>query len=707
MIPQSILSFFHAGKSLPFRSMTYFNFLLEATLAGSVLILVALVLRRVFRRRIGSRLVYLAWALVAVRLLLPVAIPNPLMDEFRPTYSTDAGARPVADQIRVRYHDALSDVSFRLSDAADESGSQLEQGLSNLTNELATYTSYGWLGKGYLLCYAAGGLIVAAVFAARHIRFRRKLKRSAVSTLEGRQMALYQDLCGRLGVKPLPVIYVDPLPSPCLVGVFRPVIALPLLLPPESLSEALTHELYHYKAKDPWWVLLRCCCCAVHWFNPLVWIAQRFVRMDCELACDERVAAKLTYEERLHYANVLVTTARQAYAPQAGVLATGMTMTGKRLKWRVNAIVRMKAVQKAAAILVAVVLTALTVAAFSTAESTAQTKRLTADHSAFSFAQSGVYPAPANAFGEPVALLPLPSPVEAEAQAKRYLLALYPEEQAAIETQYLYHVRNFWNTTWEISVWPPEGGDTPRYYMELERSGRLVSVNRTDTFSNGDEHDNVPSVLPANLKSVLLEYGQQVSGAVLQNAALDQAVIQADTETAKARYVVCTLSNAGDNSTEVSLTVQIAPTFHLEGVYNSVVSSAADTARNPPIDQGAQTLTYSKDASITFDATFWGQTDSHYTLSPDAALTVQQAFDIAVETMLERTGLSGEAFLALTLCYGYYDKSNFDGDTSVWRFVWYVSPDDIGVTANRYWVGFSDLPEPPPPDLSMPGEGLG
>lgn len=42
MIPQSILDFFHAGKSLPFRSMTYFNFLLEATLAGSVLILVVL-----------------------------------------------------------------------------------------------------------------------------------------------------------------------------------------------------------------------------------------------------------------------------------------------------------------------------------------------------------------------------------------------------------------------------------------------------------------------------------------------------------------------------------------------------------------------------------------------------------------------------------------------------------------------------------------
>lgn len=168
MIPQSVLDFFHAGKSLPFRSMTYFNFLLEATLAGSILILVVIVLRRVFRRQIGSRLVYLAWALVAVRLLLPAAIPNPLMDELRPTYSTDAGARPVADQIRVRYGDALDDIADALSTSAYENDSRVAQDAATLVHELATYTSYGWLGKAYLLLYAAGGLAVLAVFGTRH-----------------------------------------------------------------------------------------------------------------------------------------------------------------------------------------------------------------------------------------------------------------------------------------------------------------------------------------------------------------------------------------------------------------------------------------------------------------------------------------------------------------------------------------------------------
>lgn len=704
MIPQSVLDFFHAGKSLPLRSMTFFNFLLEATLAGSVLILVVMVLRLVFRRRIGSRMVYLAWALVAVRLLLPVAIPNPLMNELRPTYSTDAGARPVADQVRVRYQDTMATVSDLLFDSAEESGSALRQTLSDIAHELDAYTSYGWLGKAYLLCYAAGALITGGVFIARHLRFRRRLRRKTVGPLEGAQQTLYQSICKDLGVRPIPVRYVDPLPSPCLVGVWKPEIALPLTLPPDSLSEALLHELSHYRARDAWWVLLRSVCCAVHWFNPLVWLAQRLVKADCELACDERLAVRLTPEERLHYADTLVRTARHPYMPRAGVLTTGMTMTGKRLMRRVDAILHLKAVQRIAAALVAAVLIVLSVAAFSTAESTEQTKRLTSDPSAFPYQTKDRYPTPDYVFGPTVSLTPLTNAADAEAQAKRYLCALYPDDQQAVETQYRYHVRQFGPYGWEVVVRLPEGGETPRYYMELRSAGGLVSVDRTDAFSNGDEHDNHPSVLPANLKDVLLSYGRRVSAVALQSAVVSKAAIHTDMETADARYVVCDLTQADDPTRQVSLTVQIAPEFRLIGVYNLENNGVADPLENPPIGQGTHRLTYGGDASVAFDATFWGDSDSQYTLSADAALTVQQAFDIAVNAMLERSGLTQEAFLALPLEYGYCDKASFGGEASTWRFVWYVDKDE---PTNRYWVDFLDTPSPPDLSLSSPGEGLG
>ena len=93
------------------RSMTVFNYLLEATLMGSVLMLLLITVRALLRDRLGSRVIYAGWAFVALRLLTPLSLPNPAMDEFRPGLSSDVAARPVADQVRQRIIDAGNAVS--------------------------------------------------------------------------------------------------------------------------------------------------------------------------------------------------------------------------------------------------------------------------------------------------------------------------------------------------------------------------------------------------------------------------------------------------------------------------------------------------------------------------------------------------------------------------------------------------------------------
>jgi Antirepressor regulating drug resistance, predicted signal transduction N-terminal membrane component len=570
MIPESIQRFLDSGLSLPWRSMTFFNFLLEATLAGSILIIVTLILRRVFRKKIGSRLIYMAWLLVAIRLLVPLALPNPLMDEFRPTNSTDSEARPVADQFRIRFPEAVGQLVYMINPPDDKNSIHpYENPISRLILTLASYTRWGVLGKICLLLYALGGVTIAGVFTLRHIRFRKKLMQESVGSLEGEHLALYESLCKDMGVKPLPVILADPLPSPCLVGVMKPIIALPLVLPPESLSEALRHELCHYKAKDPWWALLRCVCCAVHWFNPLVWMAQPFVSMDCEFACDERVAAALSDEERLHYGNTLILTAKQSYRPKAGILATGLTMTGRRLKKRVGAIVNMQTIKKTAAALTAVVLVALTFSAFFTAESTTQRNTL---FSAFPFLRRDVYPTPDVAFSEPVAAMPLLNAAEAESAAKRYLATLFPNEKAAIETQYIYAVNKLSKSRWHISVYPPEDGETPLYTMELTSAGRLGVMYPDDGPANAEVRYNAALQLPGNLKKTLLDYSTLLGAAVLQSSRPYEAIIREDMESEKARFLTFGTGDA-------DITVQIAPTFRLTGIR----SNAADSFEGPQI----------------------------------------------------------------------------------------------------------------------------
>ena len=74
------------------RTAVVYNFLLEANLMASIAILLMLPIRRFLRGRLGSRAIYFAWLLVAVRLLCPLtrlstasALPLPWTAPFVPS----------------------------------------------------------------------------------------------------------------------------------------------------------------------------------------------------------------------------------------------------------------------------------------------------------------------------------------------------------------------------------------------------------------------------------------------------------------------------------------------------------------------------------------------------------------------------------------------------------------------------------------------
>ena len=161
------------------RSMTVFNFLLEATVIGSVIILLVIAVRALLRDRLGSRAIYAAWLLVALRLLLPLSLPNPVMDEFRPGFSVDVAARPVADQVRQRVIDASYSASTLLDGVE---GGALEA--------LAQHTSSGVAGKWILLVWLCVALALGGGMAWRNARFRARVQRDRVRALEGDEQTM-------------------------------------------------------------------------------------------------------------------------------------------------------------------------------------------------------------------------------------------------------------------------------------------------------------------------------------------------------------------------------------------------------------------------------------------------------------------------------------------------------------------------------------
>lgn len=123
---------------------------------------------------------------------------------------------------------------------------------------------------------------------------------------------------------------------PATWGVLRPIVFLPdeaLDWSPERRRIVLLHELAHIKRQDYLLQVVAKTACALHWFNPLVWLAARRLRIEREQACDDCVLR--AGEKASAYAGHLLDIARSGESVSNGALA--MTQTSQ-IEGRLRAI---------------------------------------------------------------------------------------------------------------------------------------------------------------------------------------------------------------------------------------------------------------------------------------------------------------------------------------------------------------------------------
>lgn len=335
--------------------------MLEWIITSSLLILLVLLLRRL---PIAPWQRYALWLVVLVRLLVPVQLFSlPASELTLPDvgsamedvdlYAISTGMLEGVSQEDVDtmletfqpgdvIHWSSSDMNFY-----DQFSFSYNTGCGVIEEDgVHTYALYANLRQALLWIYGTGVLAALLVLIRSNRRFSRQLK----------QLRRPLEITGSL----LPVYTAEGLPSPCLFGLFRPAI----YLTPETaedqtaLRHILAHEETHYRHGDHVWSLLRCLALALHWWNPLVWLAVIISRRDGELCCDAATLKRLGDEERQAYGETLLSLVTAKPGPR-DLLSCSTTMTsGKRsLQERIRWIARRPKVL--VSVSVAVILVAL------------------------------------------------------------------------------------------------------------------------------------------------------------------------------------------------------------------------------------------------------------------------------------------------------------------------------------------------------------
>ena len=297
--------------------------LVNLSISASWLILAVLVLRVVLKKA-PKWVMPLLWGVVALRLVCLFSIESAL--SLIPSAETIPSEIATETREPVLYEQATLDI---VTNPTLPSAAEVPVGVSRQQAQV-DFNIYSIL---WLAGMAA--LLVHALVSAG------KLKRKLATAILLRDNIYESE-------------FVD---SPFVFGVVKPNIYLPMHMDEGTAAYVIAHEHAHLARRDHWWKVLGYLVLALHWFNPLVWVAYILFCRDIELACDEKVVRGLDGAARADYSQALLSCA----APKRAVAACPLAFGEGNIKTRVKSALHYKkpAFWVAAAAVLAVVIVAV------------------------------------------------------------------------------------------------------------------------------------------------------------------------------------------------------------------------------------------------------------------------------------------------------------------------------------------------------------
>lgn len=273
-----------------------FRVVLNMSLTGAFVILAVMLLRLPLKKA-PKWISYALWAIVLFRLLCPVSFESPfaLLPSAEVVPSAILSAEPAIQSGVKAVDEALNPVLMQaLSPEAGASANPVQ----------VIFSSWGWV-------WAAGvfGMLLYALIDT--LRFYTRIRFAT-------------RVCDQVFVS-------DRIDTAFVFGLIRPRIYLPAGLSEEQCAHILRHESTHIRRLDHVSRPLAFLALALHWFNPLVWLAYRLSGRDMELSCDESVLKQAGNDIRKAYSETLLTVSTRRSGLLAP-LAFGENNTKGRIK---------------------------------------------------------------------------------------------------------------------------------------------------------------------------------------------------------------------------------------------------------------------------------------------------------------------------------------------------------------------------------------
>ena len=306
--------------------------LLSLSVSGTLLLLLVLGLKPIYKNRFSRRWQYYIWIIVVLRFLLPVTSGDTLVGRlFEKLNATEITSASRTD-INMT---GITNIDYRVQDDTPINTIPQAETIQHASSGLKMYLFAVWL-------------TIASALFIRNITiyqdFTRYVRAGNKEVSDIHILNILSDCEEKLNIKARVQLYQNAMiVSPILIGFFHPCILLPMEeVGNKELSYIFTHELIHYRKKDmfyKWLVQIAVC---VHWFNPFVYLLAKQVNRTCELSCDEAVILTLGDKTKREYGDMLISFAKAHNQYKSSLVSVTLTEGAEQLKERLGAIMKFK-----------------------------------------------------------------------------------------------------------------------------------------------------------------------------------------------------------------------------------------------------------------------------------------------------------------------------------------------------------------------------
>ena len=289
-----------------------FEGLLQATLSISCLAILMIFIEKALYRYFKPTAAVRIWALLFVRaaVLVPVTVKI-----------VDIGGK-------------ITDIVGNQNVSVTDQGEAVKVGIIHINTSPAIFHIIFWL-------WVAGGVLFSLAHIGKYMRLQRKLYKTSIQDSNLFIWCEKVSLPVEEKMKKIAIRICPNIKSPMLIGYFRKTVYMPAeKLEKDDLILLLSHEVTHYKRKDLWLKLFYLSINALHWFNPMVYLATKKAGEAIEFACDYEVVKDKDAAVSRKYAELLI------YILQSNVRRTtfsaAFSTTGRYMEQRFRNIMSRK-----------------------------------------------------------------------------------------------------------------------------------------------------------------------------------------------------------------------------------------------------------------------------------------------------------------------------------------------------------------------------